>query len=113
MGFGAGFLEVSVMVRSKRFRYEILRICVWRLPKSLGLQIAKSRSYFHTLGPKVGIIYILGALGNGMMLLINAYTTQIRKAAPLHLPSASSVDSTTVQVEQPNQGGGIRRSFGL
>ena len=30
---------------------------------SLGLHIAQSRQYFYTLGPKVGIIYILGALG--------------------------------------------------
>ena len=30
---------------------------------SLGLQIAQSRPYLHTLGPKVGIIYIHGALG--------------------------------------------------
>ena len=30
---------------------------------SLGLQIAQSREYLHTLGPKVGILYILGALG--------------------------------------------------
>ena len=30
---------------------------------SLGLQIAQSRPYLHTLGPKVGIIYIHGAPG--------------------------------------------------
>ena len=30
---------------------------------ALGLQIAQNRSYLCTLGPKVGIIYILGALG--------------------------------------------------
>ena len=30
---------------------------------ALGLQIAQYRSYLYTLGPKVGIIYILGALG--------------------------------------------------
>ena len=30
---------------------------------ALGLQIAQSRSYLYTLGPKVGIIYLLGALG--------------------------------------------------
>ena len=28
-----------------------------------GLQIAQNRPYLHTLGPKVGIIYIHGALG--------------------------------------------------
>ena len=33
------------------------------VPDSLGLKIAQSRSYFYTLGPKVGIIDILGALG--------------------------------------------------
>ena len=38
------------------------RIRMWYIV-SLGLQIAQSRSYLHTLGPKVGIIYILGALG--------------------------------------------------
>ena len=27
------------------------------------LQIAQNRSYLHMLGPKVGIIYILGAIG--------------------------------------------------
>ena len=32
---------------------------------TLGLQIAQSRSYLCTLGPKVSIIYILGALGEG------------------------------------------------
>ena len=32
-------------------------------PLSLGLQIAQSRSYLYTLRPKVGIIYILGAMG--------------------------------------------------
>ena len=33
---------------------------------ALGLQIAQSRSYLYTLGPKVGSIYILGALGLGL-----------------------------------------------
>ena len=33
------------------------------MPYTLGLQIVQSRSYLYTLGPKVGIIYILGALG--------------------------------------------------
>ena len=33
---------------------------------TLGLQIGHSRSYLHTLGPKVGIIYILGAPGFGV-----------------------------------------------
>ena len=32
---------------------------------SLRLQIAQSRSYLYTLGPKVGVIYILGAVGYG------------------------------------------------
>ena len=32
---------------------------------TLGLQIAQSRSYLHTAGPKVGIIYILGVTGVG------------------------------------------------
>ena len=30
---------------------------------SLNLQIAQNRPYLHTLSPKVGIIYIHGALG--------------------------------------------------
>ena len=30
---------------------------------ALGLQTAQRRSYLHTLGPKVGSTYILGALG--------------------------------------------------
>ena len=30
---------------------------------TLGLQIAQSRPYLHTLGLKVGMIYIHGALG--------------------------------------------------
>ena len=30
---------------------------------TLGLQIAQSRPYLHTLGPKVGIAYIIGAPG--------------------------------------------------
>ena len=33
--------------------------------QTLRLQIAQRRSYLCTLGPKVGIIYILGALGRG------------------------------------------------
>ena len=33
----------------------------WWIP--LGLQIAQCRSYLHTLGPKLGITYILGAPG--------------------------------------------------
>ena len=37
--------------------------CYGGLFQTLGLQIAQSRSYLHTLGPKVGIIYIHGALG--------------------------------------------------
>ena len=32
-------------------------------PLTLGLQIAQSRSYLCTVGPKVGIIYVLGLLG--------------------------------------------------
>ena len=32
--------------------------------KALVLQTAQSRSYLHTLRPKVGVIYILGAAGN-------------------------------------------------
>ena len=36
---------------------------VWDYSIIVGLQIAQSRSYLHTLGPKVGIIYIHGALG--------------------------------------------------
>ena len=34
------------------------------------LQVAQSRSYVHTLGPSIGIICILGALGNVLDLLI-------------------------------------------
>ena len=30
---------------------------------TLGLQIAQSRAYLYTLGPKVGLIYMLGASG--------------------------------------------------
>ena len=36
-----------------------------RLGVSLGLQIAQTRSYLYTLRPKVGIIYVLGAMGYG------------------------------------------------
>ena len=32
---------------------------------SLGLQIAQSKSYLCTLEPKLGIVYVLGALGFG------------------------------------------------
>ena len=42
--------------------------CMMRIQKTLGLQIAQSRSYLCTLGRKVGIIYILGAPGKGTML---------------------------------------------
>ena len=34
---------------------------------TLRLQIAQSRSYLYTLGPKVGIMYILGALRIGVI----------------------------------------------
>ena len=34
-----------------------------KFPPTLGLHIAQSRSCLCTLGPKVGMIYILGALG--------------------------------------------------
>ena len=36
---------------------------------TLGLQIAQSRSHLRTLGPKIGIICILGALG--LLLLLH------------------------------------------
>ena len=41
----------------------IERSCLGRRLHTLGLQIAQSRSYLYTLGPEVGNIYILGALG--------------------------------------------------
>ena len=34
-----------------------------QLSLTLGLQIAQNRPFLHTLGPKVGIIYVHGALG--------------------------------------------------
>ena len=39
--------------------------CSGQLPTScfVGIQIAQSRHDLHTLGPKVGIVYILGSLG--------------------------------------------------
>ena len=42
---------------------------------SLGLQIAQNRSYLYTLGPKVGIIYILGDLGYGTPHLYAVFGT--------------------------------------
>ena len=36
------------------------RLCTYH---ALGLQIAKNRSYIHTLGPNAAIIYIVGAIG--------------------------------------------------
>ena len=36
------------------------------LTRTLGLQIAQSRSYLYTLRPKVGIFYVLGAIGEGI-----------------------------------------------
>ena len=43
--------------------FEIRDPCSVQLSISPELQIALSRSYLCTLGPKVGIIYILGGLG--------------------------------------------------
>ena len=49
-------LEVPLQVSTKRLFEPYLCLL-------LGLQIAQGRSYLYTLGPKVGIIYIRGALG--------------------------------------------------
>ena len=45
-------------------------VLFWAMQESflLGLQIAQSRPYLYTLGPKVGIIYIHGAPGFGRKL---------------------------------------------
>ena len=51
-------LEVQVL--------DILANCQRPKPKTLELQITKSRSYVHALGPEVGTIYVLGALGKGI-----------------------------------------------
>ena len=39
--------------------------------QTLGLQIAQSRSYLDTSGPKVGIIYVLGALEKVKLRLLD------------------------------------------
>ena len=43
----------------------------FRVRVTLVLQIAQSRSYLETLGPKVGTICILGALGLGLGLRVS------------------------------------------
>ena len=49
---GLNFGAISLVLR---------RECFARITP--GLEIAPNRSYLHTLGPKVGIMYVLGALG--------------------------------------------------
>ena len=48
---------------------------------TLGLQIAQSRSYLYTLRPKVGIIYILGAMG------VWGYQVDLRSQLSLEAPA--------------------------
>ena len=63
--------EMAEGNRSGRHKYVIVQTvasskavsCCWEYAITLGLQIPQSRSYVHTLGPKVGTIYVLGALG--------------------------------------------------
>ena len=43
--------------------------------RTLGLQIAQNRLYVYFLGRKVGIIYILGALGLGITTYCHKGTT--------------------------------------
>ena len=54
-------LLVRARSSSEDPRDMVVSINWWDL--SLGLQIAQSRANFHTLGPKVGIIYIFGDPG--------------------------------------------------
>ena len=46
------------VLSAKKNEYQLKTILL-----TLGLQIAQSRPYLHTLGPKVGIICLHGALG--------------------------------------------------
>ena len=53
-----GHMHVPAAVHTATSNQEPIKVTI-----SLGLQIAQTRSYSYTLGPKVGIIYVLGALG--------------------------------------------------
>ena len=58
-GIRAGGLEQHGSGKGARIRILVELCCHFRF----GLQTAQSRSYLYTLGPQVGIMYILGALG--------------------------------------------------
>ena len=66
-------------------------------PHTLRLQVAQSRAYLHTLGPKVGIIYILGAL------LIGSFPTPGLQA--VKKASSVSVDPVVVRPLLPSRMG--------
>ena len=60
-------LQLKGILRCKSTRNSKTRMQYFRSPflavSTLGLQIAQQRAHLCTLGPKVGTIYILGALG--------------------------------------------------
>ena len=57
-------------------KYRIRGVSILGILITLGLQIAQSRPYLHTLGPKVGLIYIDGA--PGLWLGVNQLTWTLR-----------------------------------
>ena len=55
---------------------------------TLGLQVAQSRPYLHTLGPKVGIIHINGALELGSSLM--SFSCNVAEEPPAQKAGGSS-----------------------
>ena len=80
--------------RAGCFRSTLGRVMDFIILLSLGLQIAQSRSYLYTLGPQVGIMYILGALGymsrSGPDLLSRANGRNSLRMLGLHSQQAPS-----------------------
>ena len=52
--------------------------------QTLGLQTAQSRSYLYTLGPKVGTIYVLEALG-----IAHTFVKALTRCRPVDPPRSS------------------------
>ena len=69
---------------------------------SLGLQIAQSRSYLYTLGPKVGNIYILGALGYVWIMQGHCIRRPLLGVPPYALEmSVATVTSGSLSAQRP------------
>ena len=70
--------STTILARAKGRFLKILQTIRYYKGSSPGAPIVQSRSYLYTLGPKVGIIYILGALG--LFWMISKYIPWSRGA---------------------------------